>query len=124
MSILKIRVKKKKMWSSNEGIKSIFLYPVSCLCWCEFHFFVRSHLILMYNSNLSSIAVIGKGRGHGPFDQTYSFVILCRCPIQKSKGIMACTNFINKSTCKVSNFKSVNMFKQESNGNRPQYIVV
>ena len=29
--------------------------------------------------------VIGKGRGHGPFD-TYSFVILCRCPIQKLKG--------------------------------------
>jgi hypothetical protein len=30
-------------------------------------------------------AVIGKGRGHGTFD-TYSFVILCRCPIQKLKG--------------------------------------
>ena len=30
-------------------------------------------------------AVIGKERGHGPFD-TYSFVILCRCPIQKLKG--------------------------------------
>ena len=29
--------------------------------------------------------MIGKGRGHGPFD-TYSFVILYRCPIQKLKG--------------------------------------
>jgi hypothetical protein len=28
----------------------------------------------------SKKAVIGKGRGHGPFD-TYIFVILCRCPI-------------------------------------------
>jgi hypothetical protein len=29
--------------------------------------------------------VIWKGRGHGPFD-THSFVILCRCHIQKLKG--------------------------------------
>ena len=33
----------------------------------------------------SKKAVIGKGRGHGPFD-TYIFVILRRCPIQKLKG--------------------------------------
>jgi hypothetical protein len=42
------------------------------------------HLIINWLI-ISMYTVIGKGRGHGPFD-TYSFVILCRCPIQKLKG--------------------------------------
>ena len=40
---------------------------------------------VMYLHVTGLLTVIGKGRSHGPFD-TYSFVILCRCPIQKLKG--------------------------------------
>jgi hypothetical protein len=39
---------------------------------------------VMYLHVTGLLTVIGKGRSHGPFD-TYSFVIMCRCPIQKLK---------------------------------------